>query len=750
MASQVRHRHEDFQIAVICALPLEYDAVVIACDEIWEEDRGWRRKAPGDYNAYCTGRIGSHNVVLLLLPSMGKISAASAVANLRLTYRGIKLAILTGICGGVPGIGTSNEVYLGDVIISKSIMQYDLGQKYPNRLTAKDTIEDSLGRPNKDIRSLVATFQTLEGRSSLQRRASQALKQIQQRAINKGHHGLYRRPDAMDDCLFEPDYLHRHQDHHDCSCSELDACEEALSTSCEALQCARSRVVVRGLPGTQTSYGQTDDDIETQQVRIVVGRVGSGNTVMKAGLERDRIAREHDLIAFEMEGAGVWDEIPCIVVKAVCDYADSHKNKKWQHFAAATAASTTKALLENYTPMDSSWTHCTWFLVPYNENKDFVGRSDVLDQIKRLFGQEQHLGQSSKSRSRVAIHGLGGIGKTQIALAYAFWLQRTHPDVSVFWVHASNAERFCQAYYSIAQECGIPGYDDPKADVLMLVKTWLEKGARGRWLMVIDNADDTQLFFPQLSQSGSINTHSTAETLRGLGRYIPECVHGSILITTRSRQTASRLVQRNSLLEIGGMSESEASQLLHSTLNDDVSAEEASILSTRLEHLPLALAQAAAFIQDNSISISKDIGLLYENDDSLVDRLSEPFKTPEQPPPHPRSAVPSLPTDSGYASLPKPESPKPSVVDALDDTFDDNATIRTDNQELLLPPSQKSAYIEKFADFLHGVIFSHSSREIWLERSLTLLLRTFAIRLGSTATEHVTKDISTFVRHYRK
>lgn len=69
---------------------------------------------------------------------------------------------------------------------------------------------------------------------------------------------------------------------------------------------------------------------------------------MKCGLDRDRIAREEGIIAFEMEGAGIWEEIPCIIVKGVCDYADSHKNKAWQNFAAATAAAAAKALLGRY------------------------------------------------------------------------------------------------------------------------------------------------------------------------------------------------------------------------------------------------------------------------------------------------------------------------------------------------------------------------------------------------------------------
>lgn len=72
------------------------------------------------------------------------------------------------------------------------------------------------------------------------------------------------------------------------------------------------------------------------------------------GVDRDKIANRHGILAFEMEATGVWDELPCIMVKGVCDYADSHKNKEWQYFAAATAASATKALLERYIETDRS------------------------------------------------------------------------------------------------------------------------------------------------------------------------------------------------------------------------------------------------------------------------------------------------------------------------------------------------------------------------------------------------------------
>jgi tetratricopeptide (TPR) repeat protein len=205
--------------------------------------------------------------------------------------------------------------------------------------------------------------------------------------------------------------------------------------------------------------------------------------------------------------------------------------------------------------------------------------------------------------------------KTQIALAYVYWLQDTSPEVSVFWVHASTAARFGQAFDSIAQESHVPGCDDPKADVLPLVKAWLEKTERGRWLMVIDNADDRQLFCDQPER---------------LGRYIPECAHGAVLITTRDKQVGSRLTKGMPPIEVRQMDGGDSVQLLRRTVeaNDTVcDDDDLSTLSSRLEYLPLALAQAAAFMQENSMSVGDYLQLLDNRDQNLVELLSEEFET---------------------------------------------------------------------------------------------------------------------------
>lgn len=158
-----------------------------------------------------------------------------------------------------------------------------------------------------------------------------------------------------------------------------------------------------------------------------------------------------------------------------------------------------------------------------------------------------------------ALYHLTLYRKTQVALSYVFSIQCVRPDMSVFWVHANSAERFGQAYSSIAQECGIPDCDDPQADKLKLVKTWLENRDRSPWLMVIDSADDAELFFASQSDEGSV---------AGLGRFVPNCGHGSVLVTTRNKKSACKFTKGEDPIDVGVMSGNESYQLLHRLLGD--------------------------------------------------------------------------------------------------------------------------------------------------------------------------------------
>ncbi|KAM0272873.1 hypothetical protein ACHAQH_008539, partial [Verticillium albo-atrum] len=146
----------------------------------------------------------------------------------------------------------------------------------------------------------------------------------------------------------------------------------------------------------------------------------------------------------------------------------------------------------------------------------------------------------------------------------------------------------------------------------------------GRWLMVIDNADDTELFFGRTVPSAD---HSAVPCGDNFAKYIPECTHGTILVTTRNKIAGSRLTKVQSLIEVGHMNEDEAVSLLRARLEDaDPTPPELSALTARLEFLPLALIQAAAFIQENCVTIEKYLQLLDRSSQSVVTLLSEEFE----------------------------------------------------------------------------------------------------------------------------
>ncbi|KAK4458654.1 nucleoside phosphorylase domain-containing protein [Cladorrhinum samala] len=316
---------DDFEIAIICALPLEVDAVEALFDRHWDDDDDSPPydKAAGDPNAYSTGVIGRHNVVLAYMPNMGKVAAGSVASYCRMSFRGIRLALVVGICGAVPfRPDDGSEIVLGDVIVSSGVVQFDFGRQLPERFVRKDTLLDVLGRQNTEIRALLAKLGTRRSRKTMQDKMAAHLRHLQAEADL-----VARYPGAAQDKLFEAAYRHLLDD------ASCDAC------GCDGQLVRRSRLE------------QSSDDTSCPQPVVHFGLMGSSDKVMKSGVERDAIAQQEGVIAFEMEGAGVWDVFPCVVIKGACDYADSHKNKKWQRYAAATAAACMKAFLSHWIPL---------------------------------------------------------------------------------------------------------------------------------------------------------------------------------------------------------------------------------------------------------------------------------------------------------------------------------------------------------------------------------------------------------------
>ncbi|KAL4861748.1 hypothetical protein BDV12DRAFT_203719 [Aspergillus spectabilis] len=328
---------DDFAIAIICVLPLEAEAVEALFDETYDQLGRYYSKQQGDANAYINGRIGKHDVVLCYMPGTDKGSAAGVASSLVVSYPSVKLALVVGICGGAPPPPEYQKIFLGDVIVSDSVIEYDFGRQYPGGFQRKSGVKDMLGRPNREIRALLNGLRAEDARREFQDQAQKYLRALQQTGTKWCHPGV-------DDILFKACYLHKHYSNASagCSCFRSDSpdqiCEEASGKDCNELDCDQGQQV------------RCRENAEAAQTSIYIGPVASADTVMKSGQHRDEIVKREKVIGFEMEGVGVWDIVPCIIIKGVCDYADSHKSKLWQAYAAATGAATAKALLQYWGP----------------------------------------------------------------------------------------------------------------------------------------------------------------------------------------------------------------------------------------------------------------------------------------------------------------------------------------------------------------------------------------------------------------
>jgi nucleoside phosphorylase len=373
MASLLRpNSRDDFEIAIICALRIERDAVEALLDEEYETDGFSYGKAFEDPNAYTTGRLGNQHVVLAYMPNMGKASAAAVASNIRHSFQSIKVGLIVGVCGGVPTTPEATEILLGDVIISTSVIQIDFGRQYPNGFVRKRELEDTLGRANPEIRAFVERISGYLVRERLKEKTSIFSTQLCTR--NGFQTSTY--PGPENDKLYPSSYRHKHQKSDSCAicgcCQDQKdpVCESALKSSCADLGCdeillvRRERVqMAKGLRTDGSSIPNEADIKNAQKATIHFGRIASGDTVMKSGQDRDRIIEYEKVIGFEMESAGAWDYIPTVVIKSVCDYSDSHKAKGWQKYAATTAAACTKAFLEEWRTADKPYSGTYLFYV---------------------------------------------------------------------------------------------------------------------------------------------------------------------------------------------------------------------------------------------------------------------------------------------------------------------------------------------------------------------------------------------------
>ncbi|RYO74827.1 hypothetical protein DL764_010710 [Monosporascus ibericus] len=265
----------------------------------------------------------------------------------------------------------------------------------------------------------------------------------------------------------------------------------------------------------------------------------------------------------------------------------------------AAASSNTKALLSNRASRP--------YYIPLSRNRHFTGRDAVLDRLQeRLFIR--------KECQKLAVVGLGGVGKTQVALKFAYWTKDNQPEYSVFWVPALSDGSFDQAYSEIARrlDIRIAKDDDPKESL----RRHLSSEAAGKWLLIVDNADDTELLF------------GSSENPGGLHEYLPESENGFTLFTTRSRKVAVSAAGCD-VFDLQEMDEQEATGLLEKTLiQKQLLRDKATTrrLLQDLTYLPSAITQAVAYLNCNQTPIHNYLELLRGTEEDMVRLMSREFR----------------------------------------------------------------------------------------------------------------------------
>lgn len=317
---------ESYTIGWIGALPFERAAATAQLDDRHQPPTDFQQHR-SDNNSYTWGRMGKHNIVIASLPAgvHGTTAATTTALNLLMSLPAIKIGLLVGIGGGIAR-HDDQDVRLGDVVVSQpegtigGVVQYDLGKAGPN---GQWELKGVLSKPPLVLLHALPALQSEHEMTApkVPELLEAMWTRMPQMKTPSGKDPSYIHQGVDNDRLFSPAY--DHIDGHNCD------------------DCDPSKQIQR-------------DTRMTTDPQIHYGIIASGNTLINDTSTRDKIADSagRDCICVESGAAGLMDPFPCLVIRGICDYADSHTNDRWQRYASATAAAYAKELLE-YVPVKS-------------------------------------------------------------------------------------------------------------------------------------------------------------------------------------------------------------------------------------------------------------------------------------------------------------------------------------------------------------------------------------------------------------
>lgn len=298
-------RHDLYTVGWICALHIEMTAARAMLDEIHEP----LPQHTDDSNVYVLGDIKQHNVVIACLQNRQyeAVNTAIVATNMLRMFPRIRACLVVGIGGGVP---SKADLRLGDVVVGTKVIHYDFGKVIDGEHLRQTKI------PRVPHQLFGTVMSALRAKHELS--PSRVPIILQQKLASLP---AYCHPDIPDH-LFDATCVH-----------------ESVTHGCN--RCDLSKLVKR-------------DSRTGDKFKVHYGAIASGNQVIRSGMIRDNVAQELGVICFEMETASLHDTLPCLLIRGICDYSDSHRSKEWQKYAAATAAAYARELTEELSVTDAT------------------------------------------------------------------------------------------------------------------------------------------------------------------------------------------------------------------------------------------------------------------------------------------------------------------------------------------------------------------------------------------------------------